>query len=194
MIFSSVNSLWRVAVMSLVTLWPVVLFATDHDGGVYRTVEWPDLLPEADLAALMNPPEYLEEIADGSGADVLENPIRANQEPGEDRYQQALSSTRVRAEFDGSSIRIPGFVVPLEFDEQQRVTHFFLVPFFGACIHVPPPPPNQIIYAVSDEGIEQSSLYDAYWVSGQLATSLTENDMATSAYAMEVTTVELYQE
>jgi len=194
MALNSKNGFWQVEVLSLVVLYSAGLFAAGEGEGAYRAVEWTDLLPEEDLTALMNPPEYLEEIADGSEEDVLASPMRANLDPEAGRYQQALTSTGVRSEFDGRAVRIPGFIVPLAFDEKRRVTHFFLVPFFGACIHVPPPPPNQIIYAVSDKGIEQRSLYDAYWVFGRLATTLTENDMATSAYAMEVVTIELYRE
>ncbi len=160
----------------------------------FRTVEWTELMPDGDLNALMNPPDYLSDIEDGGEEDVLESPIRGTGDPAGDRYQQALTSTEIRPEFDGQLIRIPGFVVPLDFDERQRVTRFFLVPFFGACIHVPPPPPNQIVYAESEKGFEQASLYDAFWLSGRISTTMTENDMAVSAYAMEVMVVEVYQE
>ena len=160
----------------------------------FRTVEWTELMPDGDLNALMNPPDYLSDIEDGGEEDVLESPIRGTGDPAGDRYQQALTSTEVRPEFDGQLIRIPGFVVPLDFDERQRVTRFFLVPFFGACIHVPPPPPNQIIYAESAEGFDQASLYDAFWLSGRMSTAMTENDMAVSAYAMKVMAVEVYRE
>jgi len=107
----------------------------------------------------------------------------------------ALSSTRVRPEFDGQSLRVPGFIVPLEFGATEKhVTRFFLVPYFGACIHVPPPPPNQIIYAEYDKGFVLESLYDPYWISGVLTTSLTENDTATSAYSIKVERVAPYTE
>ena len=50
--------------------------------------------------------------------------------------------------FDGKRVKIPGFVVPLE-GTAELTTEFLLVPYFGACIHVPPPPSNQIVYVVS---------------------------------------------
>ncbi|TNE80437.1 MAG: DUF3299 domain-containing protein [Gammaproteobacteria bacterium] len=189
--------LLRVVLLCLATLGPVAAYtAADGIGaeGEYQTIEWTDLMPEDDLEALLNPPEYLDEIEDGAEEDVLENALRGSDDPASDRYQQALRSTRVRSEFDGRLIRIPGFIVPLDFDEKQRVSRFFLVPFFGACIHVPPPPPNQIIYAVSKEGIEQESLYDAFWLTGKVTVALTENDVATSTYAMEVADAEIYRE
>ena len=91
-------------------------------------------------------------------------------------------------------IRIPAFIVPLEFDDEQRVTQFFMVPFFGACIHLPPPPPNQTIFVNYPQGFKLDDLTEAYWVSGIIKTSKVENDLATAAYTMEVHYLELYTE
>ena len=57
-------------------------------------------------------------------------------------------SERVRLDLNDKDVRIPGFIVPLEYKESEIVTRFLLVPYFGACIHEPPPPPNQTIYVV----------------------------------------------
>jgi len=163
----------------------------------YTMIEWTDLLPDDDLEALENPPEYLADIEDGSEDDQLTSQLKAEALPSDQndldsRYDQALVSKNVRPEFDGRHIRIPGFIVPLEFDDQQTITTFFLVPFFGACIHVPPPPPNQIVYAEFESGIQLEALYDPFWISGTIHTSLVENDMATAAYSMTVTAIEPY--
>lgn len=167
----------------------------DSEPGEYRTIEWTDLMPEGDLEALLNPPDYLDDIADGSMEDRISSQVRnAIEAAGDSRYQQALISTRVVPEFDGEAVRLPGFVVPLAFDEKQRVTRFFLVPYFGACIHVPPPPPNQIVYADYPEGFVLESLYEPFWIAGVLRTSLTENDTATSAYAIRVHRLTPYAE
>ena len=56
-------------------------------------------------------------------------------------------------QLEGQKVKIPGFMVPLE-DNQQKVTEFLLVPTPQACIHVPPPPPNQMIYVKMKEGVE----------------------------------------
>lgn len=163
----------------------------------YRTIEWIDLMPQDDLDALLNPPEYLDEIEDGSEEDRLSSQFQF-QTPqagaGDDRYQQALKSTRIMPEFDNQKIRIPGYIVPLEFSKDQKVTHFFLVPYFGACIHVPPPPPNQIIYAVYERGITVNHLHEAFWLTGILKTTLTENDVATSTYTLNVAEITPYTE
>jgi len=160
-----------------------------------RTLHWDDLLPAADLEALINPPEYLNEIDDGSLEDKITNGLeQALSLAADDAYQQALVSTNVVPEMDGQHVRVPGFIVPLTYDNEQRVTTFFLVPYFGACIHVPPPPPNQIIYGQFEKGSAVADIYDAYWIVGTLHTTITENDTATSAYSLTVTDVSLYEE
>ena len=160
---------------------------------LYKTIEWIDLMPQDDSDALMNPPDYLNEIEDGSDDDLLSNQLMlANDQAGDDRFMQALTSTRVMKEFDNFNIRLPGFIVPLEFDIQLNVTQFFLVPFFGACIHVPPPPPNQIVYGIFEQGLKLEALHEPVWLTGRLTTTLTENEVATAAYALEVTSVAKY--
>lgn len=105
----------------------------------FKTIEWIDLMPQDDLDALLNPPDYLDEIEDGSEEDQLSNQFQiAIAQASDDRYQKALVSTRIKPEFDNQKIRLPGFIVPLEFGKNQTITRFFLVPYFGACIHLPP--------------------------------------------------------
>ena len=161
----------------------------------YELIDWVDLMPDDDLEALMNPPEYLDEIEDGSMEDQISSQLLgALENSADDRNQQALTSAKVKPEYDQRPIRLPGFIVPVEMNEEQLVTEFFLVPFFGACIHYPPPPPNQIIYVTSKEGVAQQNLYDPYWVEGTLTTTITENEVAVSAYSMAADNIELYEE
>ena len=161
----------------------------------FRTVEWVDLMPKEDLDALLAPPSYVTDVEDGSFEDEISNQIQnAIGAAGDDRYQQALASTRIIPEMEGQAIRIPGFIVPLEFSDEQTITQFFLVPFFGACIHVPPPPPNQIIFVNYPKGLKLDALYDPFWISGVLRTTLVENEMATAAYSMQMQSFEAYTE
>ena len=161
----------------------------------YKTVEWIDLLPEADLEVLLNPPDYLNNIVEGSEEDLrLLEQLASGNADKLDSYQQSLVSTNIREEFNGENIRIAGYLVPLEFESPEVVTQAFLVPYFGACIHVPPPPPNQIILLNTKEGLNLSDMYNPYWVSGEVSTTLQQNDLATSAYEMEVLNYELYSE
>ena len=161
----------------------------------YKTIEWTDLMPSDDLEALMNPPEELQDIEDGSEADQISSQIQAAiAQASDSRYQQALASTRIRPEFNNKAIRIPGFIVPLSFGENNSITEFFIVPFFGACIHVPPPPPNQIIFGKYPAGFKLDALYDPFWIEGTLSTELIENDMATAAYSIKIDQISDYTE
>jgi len=103
-------------------------------------------------------------------------------------------STGVVAEFDGKQIRVPGFVVPVEFESESLVTEFFLVPYFGACFHYPPPPPNQTIYVISEQAVQYESIYDPVWINGVIKTEVTGNDIATAAYSMNLHSIEPYKE
>lgn len=161
----------------------------------FEKVEWIDLMPKDNLDALMNPPSYISDVEEGSFEDQISNELQNTiATANDDRYQQAMISTEIIPEMDGKPIQIPGFIVPLEFSDDQTVTEFFLVPFFGACIHVPPPPPNQVIFVKAPQGLELKALYDPFWISGVLKTSLVENEVATAAYTMQLQSYELYSE
>ena len=77
------------------------------------------------------------------------------------------SPPAVVASLDGKRVQIGGYVVPLDFDA-TRVKEFLLVPFVGACIHVPPPPPNQIVYVKAEGGVDVKGTFDPVWVTGTL--------------------------
>ena len=92
---------------------------------------------------------------------------------------------------NGKLVKIPGFVVPLEGDN-ETTSEFLLVPYFGACIHVPPPPANQIVYVKFSESVPIDNLYDAVWVTGTLTTKGWEGDLATVGYSLEGISVTPY--
>ena len=162
---------------------------------VYEEIDWVALMPEDDLSALLNRPEFLNDIADGSAADSIDDFASKQLEDEQaQRYQQALVSTRVIDEFDGKAIRIPGFIVPLEQNEEQKATAFFVVPYFGACLHMPPPPPNQILYVEYKEGIAVENLYDPYWFEGTVKIDNHESALGTSAYSLVLDSFMLYEE
>jgi hypothetical protein len=87
-------------------------------------------------------------------------------------------------ELNGKTVSIPGFVVPLEGDD-ELITEFLLVPYFGACIHVPPPPPNQIVHVIIKDGVPIDSLYDAIVVTGELSTKGWSGEIAEVGYTMK---------
>lgn len=183
------NSLSALMVsLSLLTSSPHALAQT------YKEVEWIELMPKDDLDALLNPPEYLNEITDGSEQDTLDalGNIEARDKQAK-RYQSALESKAVIESFDGENIRLPGFVVPLENNEEQKIIEFFIVPYFGACLHMPPPPPNQMIFVRSAEGIELESLYDAFWFEGTVRIKTMKNELGTAAYTLELANMTSYE-
>ena len=92
---------------------------------------------------------------------------------------------------NGKLVKIPGFVVPLEGDN-ETTSEFLLVPYFGACIHVPPPPANQIVYVKFSEAVPIDNLYDAVWVTGTLTTKGWEGDLATVGYSLAGISVSPY--
>ena len=95
--------------------------------------------------------------------------------------------------YNGERVRLAGFVVPLDFSE-TRVQEFLLVPYIGACIHVPPPPPNQIVYVRSEEGIEVAGMFEAVWVTGTFNTAAISNELADIGYRIEAESVEPYEQ
>jgi len=139
-------------------------------------IDWLDLMPAEDLALLDSMPEIEHE---GDGPALLPDEIMTG---------------RVVPEMENTEGRIPGFVVPLKTTDNMRILEFFLVPYYGACIHVPPPPPNQIIHVTYPEGFELDALYDPVWIEGKLLIERTENDVGASSYSMEAMSVELYNE
>ena len=83
--------------------------------------------------------------------------------------------------------------MPLELDAEGRVTEFFLVPYYGACIHVPPPAPNQMLYVTYPKGLVLESMYAAYWVSGKVSTHTRQSKLVSAAYALAASGIEQYR-
>nr|WP_310596951.1 DUF3299 domain-containing protein [Aeromonas aquatica] len=136
----------------------------------YKTIDWDVLIPEGEK--LLPPPQVSH---DGNLASVPQ-PVGG-----------------VNKKLDNQDLRIPGFVVPLEGDA-KKITAFLLVPYFGACIHVPPPPTNQVIYVSYPKGAPVDDLWDAIWVKGKMRTISSSHEMATASYSMEATDVSVYEE
>lgn len=179
------------ALSVFVTLVAILPFSSQAEPQKeYVEIEWMQLMPADDLEALLNPPEFITDIQDGSADDSVDA-LKAMGKTDETtkRFKAALTSSRVIEAFDNKSIRVPGFIVPLQSDENQRVTEFFIVPYFGACLHLPPPPPNQIIFAKSEEGVELASLQDPFWFEGTIVITQTSNELGSSAYSINLDNV-----
>ena len=106
------------------------------------------------------------------------------------RLRQAWDSAPVVGSLNNKLVKLSGFVVPLEGDG-KTVSEFLLVPYFGACIHVPPPPSNQIVLVrTGGKPVRANQLWDMVWVTGQLKTERAKNDVASASYILEATQVE----
>jgi hypothetical protein len=96
-------------------------------------------------------------------------------------------------QLDNKSVSIPGFMVPLE-DDLDAVTEFLLVPYAGACIHVPPPPPNQIVYVKMKTTTKiQVTFTDPILVTGILHISTVQSPYGAVSYDLAGDTVVPYQ-
>ena len=83
--------------------------------------------------------------------------------------------------------------MPLDLDAREPGGEFFLVPYFGACIHVPPPPPNQIVFVKLPQGIALESMYDAYWITGKMSLENKSTRLGAAAYTLAGEKVEVYK-
>ncbi len=136
-------------------------------------LDWIDLIPESER-----------NMFDKQGMPAIDH-------SGDVMQQSKLGS--VRQELNGSTVKVPGFVIPLEGDENM-VTEFLLVPYFGACIHVPPPPPNQIIYVKFPKGAPVQELWDVIYVIGTLKTETISHELAETGYVIEGTAITEYDD
>lgn len=96
------------------------------------------------------------------------------------------------AESDGAVVKIPGFMVPLQ-DNSKEVSKFLLVPNAQACIHVPPPPPNQMVMVEMREGRRVKSLYGPVWVEGVFRIADVESVYGRSGFQMKASSVKPYE-
>lgn len=101
-------------------------------------------------------------------------------------------ATDTLKKLEGKQVRIPGFVVPLD-DFQEEGAEFLLVPYYGACVHTPPPPPNQIVMVeMSGKKAIKLNLFDAVWMSGTLKIASVESPYGTVGYTLQGLKVEPY--
>jgi len=111
--------------------------------------------------------------------------------------KQEWDSAPIDPAFDGKKVKISGFVVPIE-ENNHAVSEFLLVPYFGACIHVPPPPANQIIHVISAKPIKNLRVMDSVWVAGEMKAAhfskQTDMGIGASAYQINSVAVTAYQE
>ncbi|RST52259.1 DUF3299 domain-containing protein [Variovorax sp. MHTC-1] len=106
------------------------------------------------------------------------------------KMQEVSNNAPTNPEMNGVEVKIPGFIVPLE-ESKGEVTEFLLVPYFGACIHTPPPPANQILHVRPRQGAKFRAM-DTVWVTGKLQTLRNDSMMGVSGYHVTAESVTKY--
>ena len=107
--------------------------------------------------------------------------------------KQDLPNAPVVPALNDQHVCLPGYIVPLEVNEDGRTTDFLLVPYFGACIHVPPPPSNQIVHVTSEVGVKLEELYQPYWIEGAMQVKPSTSELADAGYQMDAQKIYVYE-
>ena len=142
-----------------------------------RELQWEELLPKEERAGggAAPPPPAHSYLGEGG--------------PAAGQWGSAL----VNPELNNVLVKIPGFIVPVDMGADGVVKEFLLVPYFGACIHVPPPPPNQIVFVRMKQGLKLETIYDAQWIIGKLKTASASTPYGSAAYSLEGDSTEVYK-
>ncbi len=133
-------------------------------------LDWDDLRPEGETVI----PRALRSLIDHNG------PSLSSQQP---------ASSGVRTEWNGKIVRLPGFIVPID-HVGTAVSAFILVPFAGACVHVPPPPANQLVFVTTPEPYESKGLFEPVHVTGMFGISAMSTQLAQIGYALSAEKIE----
>lgn len=152
-----------------------------------RDLKWAELMPPRTA----DKPKALKPFFASRGAAAAES---TDNEPApaytpEGRWMSRPGKSRggppaVVSELDGQRVRIGGYIVPLDF-EATDITEFLLVPFVGACIHVPPPPANQIIYVKAADGFKITEVFDPVYVTGKMQAKGAVTGLAEAGYTIQ---------
>jgi hypothetical protein len=139
-----------------------------------RELEWEDLIP---------PGVPYAEIIDVGTVDLENDVWRPVYDANGTKFNEAL---------DGAFVRLPGFIVPIELGP-DGVTEFLLAPYAGACIHTPPPPPNQLVLVRSAKPWPADDLWDPVWVEGWMRAQPHSTNIAEAGYFLSATFMEIYE-
>ncbi len=148
-----------------------------------RKISWEELLPEGEEERLLQ--LYEEQITSYSTlGDIAEG--------GVNDVAVQIGSFNTVPELDGVKVRLPGYTVPFEYGVDAEITEFLLVPYFGACLHAPPPPPNQTIYVTATTPLKLKDLAQAVWIEGTIRATIQSTGLADAAYTVELDSMEAY--
>lgn len=147
-----------------------------------RELAWSDMVP-ADAPPQVVEPAPMHDLSQLADALAEAGPASMQQSPAAPVVQQ----------LDGLAVKLPGYIVPLDVTDEGRVTEFLLVPYFGACIHVPPPPSNQIVHVTTELGVLLDALYQPFWIEGTLQVEQSSSELAEAGYQMQADKIYAYE-
>ena len=110
------------------------------------------------------------------------------------KLQKAWKNAPLNPAIQNEKIVISGFIVPLDSSDSSTIEEFLLVPYFGACIHVPPPPSNQVIHVVPAQPLKGFQMMDPVTVTGDLSPSRIDTPYGSAGYEMQAKTVAPYED
>ncbi len=147
-----------------------------------REIDWDALIPEDwQPETLMSDYDVDNMSDDDPRAQELLNKLKA-----------LWDEAPVVPTLEGQRVKLPGFVVPLEMDA-EKIDQFLLVPYYGACIHVPPPPANQTVHVVTlEDKAFEGGLFDVVWVTGTMRVERSSSELAEAGYRLEEASVVPY--
>lgn len=120
------------------------------------------------------------------------DPLAAIAEGGAMDYMPQLGTYNTVADIDGLTVRMPGYVVPFNYNKDSRYSEFLLVPYFGACLHTPPPPPNQIVYITAEDAPKVEKIWEPVWVEGVISAQRNDSDLGNAAYTLALSNFQYY--
>ncbi len=150
--------------------------------GEFRQARWEELVPKG-----WDPFASFKDTNRGALSDSNPRVLQMMRE-----LREVLDNAPTVAEMNGAAVKLPGYVVPLE-EVKGELKEFLLVPYFGACIHTPPPPANQIVHVVMTTPVKGIRSMEAVWASGTLRTARQDSAMGTSGYRMNAVIVQRYE-
>jgi hypothetical protein len=170
--------------LAIVLLFTSLLSTGATHAEPVKELKWDAMIPED-----FRPDKIMEQFGDINELD--DRDPRALQIM--DELKAAWKEAPVVESLDGTRVKLPGFVVPIEGDA-EKLSEFLLVPYYGACIHVPPPPANQTVYVkVPKRDAKIRQAFDTVWVTGILSAKPFDSDLATAGYQIEAEEVSPYE-